>query len=203
MNTSRKYVAPMWGSDNYVSCLSQDDILMPYQDVIREPIPQFQNGRVIGLSEVKGNEFQMFTANDNDKNNTKNTILYGTFSRSNLSDTFFSNANMDVLQNMIRYNVYISSGGEFKIGKQDNTELTIIMRSIYLMHSKNLPDNIPEQINELNHHVVTYILPKLLSEIKQYLFYTKDIQQLPMPLDHPKNLSSRGTKTLSSTVGIL
>ena len=198
------FMAPMWGSDNsQVVSLNQEQLLMPYQSISDQPIPQFQNGRVTGVMSERANPFDMFTENNNSSNNTKETILYGTFVRTILSDTFFSEKNMDNIQDMIRYRVYISSGGEYKIGKQSNVELTIIMRSIFLMHSKNLPDHINEQINELNTKVVDYILPNIISEIKQWMHYTADLEHLPMPLEHPRNLSNKGTRTLSSTVGSL
>ena len=42
------FMAPMWGADNnQVSSLTQEQVLMPYEYVSDQPIPQFQNGRVI------------------------------------------------------------------------------------------------------------------------------------------------------------
>ena len=195
-------MAPMWGAyNNQVSAISPEHNLMLYSEVNNKPIPQFQNGRVIGISDTKtGEQFELFTENNNNCNNTKETILYGTLTRSTLSDTFFSNENMKILQNSLRYKVYAASGGEYVIGEQDNTELTIIMRSMYLMYSKNLAYNIKEQIQELNLQVINYILPKIISEIKQWVFYTDDIQKLPQPLDLPRNLSNKGTRTLKSVV---
>jgi hypothetical protein len=195
-------MAPMWGADgNQVSALSPEHTLMPYAEIDNKPISQFQNGRVIGVADTKtGKQFELFTENNNNCNNTKETILYGTLTRSTLSDTFFSKENMKILQNSLRYRVYAASGGEYVIGEQDNTELTIIMRSMYLMYSKNLPYNIKEQIQELNQQVINYILPKIVSEIKQWIFYTSDIQRLPQPIDLPRNLSNKGTRTLKSVV---
>ena len=201
---SMPFMAPMWGADNnQVTSLTQEQVLMPYASVSDQPIPQFQNGRVIGISGQSGNQFQMFTENNNNCNNVKDTILYGTWTRSTLSDSFFSKKNMDNLQDMLRYQVYIASGGKYQIGKQSNVELTVIMRAIFLQYSKSLPDQITEQIIELNRQVIDYILQPIISEIKQWIFYSQDIQKLPMPLELPKNLSSKGTKTLSSVVGVL
>lgn len=194
------HMAPMWNADGKaVTALSPEHTLMPFAHVSDAPVPQFQNGRVIGISGVRGgNQFKMFTENNNNCDNAKETILQGTQVRTPLSDAFFSKANMQCLQNMLRYRVFTASGGEYKIGEQDNNSLLIIQRAIFLLHSKNLPDRIPEQIRELNRHVVEYILPQILSEIKQWIFYSSDIERLPMPLEHPKNLSSAGTRTLKS-----
>lgn len=197
-------MAPMWGADgNQVCALSPEHTLMPFAEVDNKPIPQFQNGRVIGVADTKaGKQFELFTENNNNCNTAKETILYGTLTRSTLSDAFFSKANMKILQNSLRYRVYAASGGEYVIGEQDSTELLVIQRSVFLMYSKNLPYQIKEQIQELNRQVIDYILPKIISEIKQWKHYTADIQRLPMPLDLPRNLSSAGTKTLASVSSI-
>ena len=53
------------------------------------------------------------------------------------------------------------------------------MRSVFLQNSKNLPNNITEQIKELNELVIEEIVPKLLGEIEGYLVYRKDISEIP------------------------
>ena len=195
-----RQMAPMWGADNNpIRALTQEQTLMPYEAVSNKPIPQFQNGRVIGVSNVKnGNQFKMFTQNNNNSNTAKETILYGTITRSKLSDTFFSKENMKCLQNLLRYQVYIHSNGEYKIGNQNNTDLQIIMRAIYLQYAKHLPTNILEQVKELNNHVVQFSLPRIMSEIKQHIHYIQQLETLPNPLEHPRNVSSAGTRTLKS-----
>ena len=70
------------------------------------------------------------------------------------------------------------------------------MRSFYLQYSKNLDTNIREQIMELNNMVINYCVPKILSEIQQYIGYKQDISKLPDPIDRSVNLSVKGTKTL-------
>ena len=201
---TNRNMAPMWGSDgNPVTAIAPEHTLMPFEAVSNKPVPQFQNGRVIGVSDVKGgNQFQMFTENNNKSDNAKETILYGTLTRSPLSDTFFSKDNMQRLQNMLRYQVYVSSGGEYQIGEQSSNELLVIMRAVYLQYAKHLPTGIPQQISELNRQVIEYILPKIMSEIKQYIFYIQDIQKLPTQIELPKNLSVKGTRTLASVSSI-
>jgi len=196
------HMAPMWNADGKaVTALSPEHTLMPFAQVSNAPVPQFQNGRVIGISDVRsGNQFKMFTENNNNCDNAKETILQGTQVRTPLSDAFFSKANMQCLQNMLRYRVFAASGGKYQIGEQDNTNLQIIQRAIFLLHSKNLPDRIPEQIRELNRQVIEYILPQLLSEIGQWLHYTRELETLPSTIPRPVSMSSAGTRTLKSVV---
>lgn len=200
VNNFNRTMGPMWGSDgNPVTAITPEQALMPFASFSNTPVPQFQNGRVIGVSDIKsGNQFKMFTENNNNSDNAKETILYGTITRSPLSDSFFSKENMQAIQNMIRYQVYLASGGEYKIGEQDNTSLQVIMRAIYLQYAKHLPYNIKEQIYELNRQVVEFSLPKIMSEIKQYVHYVHQLETLPNPLELPKNLSVKGTRTLES-----
>ena len=197
---SGRQMAPMWGSDdNQVSAISPEHSIMPFAAVSNKPVPQFQNGRVIGITDVKGgNQFKMFTQNNNNCNTAKETILYGTLSRSTLSDAFFSQKNMENLQDNLRYRVYVASGGEFQIGKQDNTELLVIMRAVFLQYAKHMPTMITQQIRELNRQVIEYILPKIISEVKQWIFYSQQLESLPTLIPLPVNLSNKGTRTLQS-----
>lgn len=194
-----RVMGPMWGSDgNQVCALTPEQTLLPFQAVSDAPIPQFQNGRVIGVSNVKGDNFKMFTENNNNCNNAKETILYGTITRSILSDAFFSKKNMKNLQDMLRYRVYLASGGEYQIGEQNNNELLIIQRAVFLMYAKHMPTNITGQIRELNRQVIEYILPMIISEIKQYVHYSRQLETLPQLLELPRNLSVKGSRTLAS-----
>ena len=128
--------------------------------------------------------------NHNMKSNLKNVT-------SNLlNETFFSIANINIIQNCIRHTVWINSNKQFIISPQSETQLEIIMRSIYLQYSKNIPYNIKEQIEELNNLVIDASVPSIMSNIKQYIGYKKDLISGPTFMERPKNVSSSGSKTL-------
>ena len=84
------------------------------------------------------------------------------------------------------------------IGPQSETELIIVMRAIFFQNAKNLDTNIPEQISELNSIVIQSILPKILSNIKQYQEYLKNKGQIPLPMDRSMNVNNKGIKQLRS-----
>ena len=44
---------------------------------------------------------------------------------------------MKIIQNKLKWLIYEESGRKFVIGEQDENELLILMRSIYLENSKN------------------------------------------------------------------
>lgn len=113
-----------------------------------------------------------------------------------LNNAFFSKENITIIQNSIRHTVWLKFNKRFIIAPQSETEIEIIMRSIYLQYSKNLPNNIKEQIEDLNNLVVEQCVPNIMSNIKQYLNYKQDLVTGPQFMEHPKNVSSTGSKTL-------
>jgi hypothetical protein len=137
--------------------------------------------------------------NENERmNNFQVEALYGIQETSTLNQLFFSKKNMDNIQNAIRYNVYIKSDNKFVIDKQSDVELEIIMRSIYLQHSPNLPNKIKEQIEYLNKLVCDWYVGQIIPEVNQYIGYIKEIEYMPVPIDLPLNLSSKGSRSLRS-----
>lgn len=154
------------------------------------------NGRVNILNNKPQEQWPLFQQNNTGAINYKEEALRGIQSKSTLSQVFFSKNNIDLLQNQLRYNVWLQSNKKHIIGRQSDTELEIVMRSIYLQYSKNLPYNIKEQIKDLNTMILDYCIPNILSEVEQYLSYKVNVSTLPEPISRPKSLSSAGTKTL-------
>jgi len=115
---------------------------------------------------------------------------------SEVSDLYFSSANVDALQEAIRYQVWAKTDGEHVIDRQSDTELMIVMRSLYLQYSRNSPYNVREQVRELNARVLDECLPKIVSELSAYLQYLRDASQLPVPLEHGQLATMKGTRSL-------
>ena len=109
---------------------------------------------------------------------------------------FFSNKNVELIHNLIRYQVWLRSNKTHVIDKQSKTQLEIIMRSVYLQYAKNLDCNLRQQIDELNDIILEYAVKTILSEISMYLSYLERASSLPTPMEHPRNLSMKGDKTL-------
>ena len=158
---------------------------------------QFQNGRVT-LTSNNIKDMKMIDNNNERMNNFKVEALYVIQETSTLNQIFFSKKNMDIIQNMIRFKVYEKSDKKHIIDKQSDIELEIVMRSIYLQHSPNLPNKIKEQITYLDKLVSDWCVEQILPEITQYFGYIKEIEYMPIPIDLPLNLSSKGSRTLRS-----
>jgi len=122
-------------------------------------------------------------------------MIRGNMATNPLNSAFFSPANVQIVQNKLRRDVYDRSGGEFLIDEQSVDELMIVMRSMYLQYGKNQPTNIAGQITELNQLVADWSVPKILAECSMHKTYLHDIQHLPVPMAHPILLTKTGTKS--------
>jgi hypothetical protein len=123
--------------------------------------------------------------------------IRGNMQANSLNQTYFSPANVQIVQNKIRREVFDRSGGEFMIDPQSADELMIVMRAMYLQYGKNQPANIAGQIVELNQLVADWCVPKILAECSMHRTYLNDIQNLPVPMAHPVMMTKTGTKTAS------
>lgn len=112
-----------------------------------------------------------------------------------LSSAFFSQRNNNCIQNLIQKKVLDLTN--YKIGRQSDLQLQIIMRSIYLQYSKNLSCDYTNQIRDLNKKVIDYSVDRIVIEISQFLEYRKEVSKIPTPISLPTNLSNAGEKSFS------
>lgn len=158
---------------------------------------QYQNGRVIMNNTQNVKDMNMIEGNK-PNNNFQVESLYGIQETSKLNQLFFSKKNMDIIQNNIRYTVYNKTNKKHIIDKQSDIELQIVMRSTYLQFSPNLEYNYKEQLEYLNGLVVEWCVAHIIPQLEQYIGYLKEVEYMPMPIDLPVNLSSKGSRTLRS-----
>ncbi len=118
----------------------------------------------------------------------------GVLEETPLNMAYFSPANIQILQNKIRREVYEKSNGEMLIDPQSVDQLLQVMRAMYLQYGKNQPNNIPGQIAELNDLVAEWCVPKIMAEVGMYKVYLNDVQNMPTPLERPVYISQSGTK---------
>ena len=129
------------------------------------------------------------------ENNSFHSSLNGLQESSPLSSSFFSNANIKIIQNAIRKGIYDKSNGQHIIGEQDYDTLNVIMRSIFLQNSCNLETNITKQIIHLNNLVINYATNQISGEVGGYMKYKHDISTLAMPMNRPI-YANKNTNTL-------
>lgn len=156
------------------------------------------NGRVNTIPDENLRLYQLFeTGNDKISKFNREAII-NIHQPTPLNDLYFSRQNIDALQQGIRNLVAERSGGKYIIGKQSEVELQIVMRSVYLEYGRYHPDNILEQVRELNGRVLNFCVPRILEEIRMYNYYRDDISRLPIPLDRGEFASSKGTRILEN-----
>jgi hypothetical protein len=142
------------------------------------------NGRVNILEPINNSVFQLYDKIPIDEKTTSyRNALTGNIEGNKLSKTFFSSGNILILQHGLMAGVHRSSGGRFQIGYQNQDTLKIIMRSIFLQHSSNLPTNITQQVEALNKLVLDYAIPQICGEAEGYVKYKNDVSTLPVPLN--------------------
>lgn len=124
-------------------------------------------------------------------------MLRGNWETTPVSQAFFNPDNIKLLQNAIRRYVFEKSQPKgYVIDDQSVDELKIIMRAIYYQYARNLPFDVPAQVNDLNDKVVAWSGPHVMSAVDHYYYYLNDISHMPVPMQQPQSLSSAGTKSL-------
>ena len=111
--------------------------------------------------------------------------MTGNFQDSALSIAFFSKDNIQIIQNAIRAGVYEVSNKQYIIDNQNCDTLKVIMRSVFLQSSTNLPTQITQQIQSLNDLVVTYCVKQIYGEAQGYINYKRDVSTMYTPIDRP------------------
>ena len=143
------------------------------------------NGRVDIKSPNTSTLFEMYDKIPANQCVTFRNPTEGLWTDTYLSQAFFSQQNIQILQNGIRAGVYHKSNSQYIIGPQDCDSLKIVMRSVYLQNAANQPNNITQQVFELNKIVLNYCIQQVYSEAQGYLKYIDDASTLVVPIAHP------------------
>ena len=147
--------------------------------------------------------------NSNERNNwaTENSIqkslLKSVYTPTPLGEVFFSPDNIKRLQNKIKKSIFIESKGKYKLQvDQNETDLLVVMRAVYIQDCYNAPYRIIHQVKELNEKVVNRILPDMISNIKQNEEYLNIIDKPIDPIPLPVNVCRAGRLSLPSVTTI-
>ena len=143
------------------------------------------NGRVDIKSPNTSTLFQMYDKIPANQCVTFRNATEGIWTVDSLSNAFFSEQNIQIIQNGIRAGIYHRSNGQYVIGAQDCDSLKIVMRSVFLQNSANQPNNITQQIAQLNKIVLEYCIQQVYSEAQGYMKYINDASTLVVPISHP------------------
>ena len=164
---------------------------------------QQQKGNSGRIDVLNGPQYKAYDRVANDKNcggseHYSKEALRGIFdtSQSQVGRLFFDQMNINALQIGLKRVVLQRSCGKYAIGNQSEDDLKVIMRSIFLQHSKNQPFNIVEQVRELNGLILEFCADRIINEINMNENYKRDISQPLQLIDRAQNTSTAGNKTL-------
>ena len=145
-----------------------------------------QSDGALGDGRKSGTAFPGFDYQKTSESSFQIDMMRGNWEISALSEAFFSQANITVIQNSIRRYVYDRSTPKgYLIDDQSVDELKIIMRGVFLQNSLNLPNNIKEQVENLNKIVMNYAIPQIYGEAQGYMKYKYDVSTMAVPMEHP------------------
>lgn len=142
--------------------------------------------------------FLLFQSHKNDYYNMSQISLTGIQVETAISKAFFSPQNVDMIQRKIIAEVFRRTNGQYLIEKQDEKDVNVVMRSMYIQHARHVPNDIPGQIRELNNLVVDDVVPGIISEANAYYGYLERAFVQRKIMDRPEYVSISGTKTLPS-----
>lgn len=119
----------------------------------------------------------------------KNLVAEQSCDSETLSQIFFSDKNLEIINRQTVLTVFKKTQGKIRIPFQSRDDLQVVMRWVYANYARNLPFKIKEQIIWLNNEVVKQITPNLITAANQYLDYLRDIEKPREPLPPPINAS--------------
>ncbi len=147
------------------------------------------NGRVDIINKTQGpdisNLFSMYDKIPANQCVSFREPTIGQWDETPLSKAYFSKENIQIIQNGIRSGVYKKSNKQYTVSAQDCDTLKIIMRSVFLQHAANQPNNISGQIEQLNQIVLDYCIHHVYSEAQSYMKYLYDVSTLAVPMSTP------------------
>ena len=130
-------------------------------------------------------------------------LLAGTTHPTPISELYFSRPNIKRIQNAIKIQVYNRTNGKYVLNvEQNENDLLVVMRAVYIADAVEAPYRITHQVKELNKKTVERIVPDMISLIKQDEQYQKEITTPLQPIALPVCSNVKGLRTLPSQTSI-
>jgi hypothetical protein len=144
-------------------------------------------------------KFQEFDSFTNSTDNQAIEVMRDINTVDPVGKIFFSKENIKRIQKLIKKTISEKSNKMFIMHEdQDESDLLIAMRALYNSECRYLPDHIVHQVKRLNLKLINYIVPDMITQIKQSYSYQKEINEPIKMIDLPVNDGVRGRKTLPS-----
>lgn len=160
-----------------------------YGDNSYTPIVKY-NGRVnIAEFEDSTARFRMMErVNAKNKSHNYYEALNGTMEWNALAQNYFSSKNIDHLQTKMREEIFRLSGGKFIIPLQNIDVVKMVMRNVFTDYAEQYTQQVEQQTQFLNQHVLKILVPRIYTEALAYEKYIEAQSTLITPFDLPKNV---------------
>lgn len=160
--------------------------------------------------------FRLTTGKNNLSGSNTRHLFKNLYGETPLTFLFFSKQNIENIQKIIKFVVHREIG--YVVDDQSTNELLIIMRALFLEYSLHpkLPDpsmsekerqelmkKYTTEVARLNTILVNHIVPKIVSQVQQYVDYLRDASQQPYHMDNPQNDSVKGQRQYRSATQVL
>ncbi len=156
-----------------------------------------ENGRVPGANIGTSRSMPLFEGSSSwSTSQMASQSIHHKMKETPVSKLFFSDVNVEALQQGIRYRVYVESGSRHVIDRQSEVELGIVMRSVYLQDGANVDTDVIKQVRGLNILVIEYCVPTILREINMFKKFRDDISSLPPPMPRGGIATVKGERSL-------
>ena len=155
---------------------------------VSDAVTEMNNGLLHDVHLVETKDINMVPGELPIFMNFKENAVKGIHEETGLSEVYFSTQNIAVLQAAIRYEVQQKTGKI--IDKQSVSELSVVMRSIYLQYGNPMvsSDNIKNEVVKLNTRVIDYCAEEISTQVLQYQGYIQKLSTLPVPIERPQQV---------------
>lgn len=211
MNLERPELHPSQYQTNNSTNLKQQRTLLSVKEERERALAVDDLNQLISPGRYK------FTDNDTElKGSNTNSVFKNLYGETLLTFLFFSQKNVQNIQKLIRMVVYKHT--KEIIDQQSNSELLVIMRSIFLAYSqhpklidesmsetekKRLLNLYTKEVDRLNLLVIDTCVPLVVSQLQQYLVYLNDASSPLRVMEKPLSTSVKGTKSYRSQTQVL
>ena len=157
-------------------------------DTVTDAVSEMNNGLLHDVNLVQTKDINMVPGESPMFVNFQDDAIKGIHEETGLSELYFSKENMEILQSAIRYEVNQITGKI--IDKQSPTELSIVMRSIYLQNGNPMvsSNSIKKEVVKLNSMVIDYCSEQISTQVLQYQGYIQKLTTLPVPIERPQQV---------------
>ena len=111
-------------------------------------------------------------------------------------ESFFSDKNLESIQKALRQKVRAQTG--HSIGPQSCEQIVMVMFHVYSNHGRSATSKriVAQEVAFLNNLLLNELVPMVVSNVKQYVQYIRDISTLPTPMEHSVSTSVKGNNSL-------